>query len=161
MPSRPTVQWNFFAVWCCLGFALSAIVHALSYFGIAAQEIVPAVWALHVGIFPPFFVAVWRLRHWRTRQGRWSYRTQWSALRPYVPRWAYPIGIVLAVYKFVNFFLATSHLPQRGRPVSPVSVSAHDIAIYTIRAFSGHWLIFYFLPALFFLYIPASADPTT
>lgn len=34
-------------------------------------------------------------------------------------------------------------------------------AVYTTRAFSGHWLVFYTLPALFFLFVPADARPAT
>lgn len=158
MPSRPTVQWTVFGIWCSLGFVLSAVVHLLSYFGVAAQESVPAVWALHIAIFPPFFVAIWRMRRWRT-PGRWSKQIAWAAIKPYVPGWAYPVGIGLMAYSLVNFLLTTSHLPQRGHPESPIPIPAHDIAIYTIRAFSGHWLIFYFLPAIFFLFVPPSADP--
>jgi hypothetical protein len=158
-PTRPELHWTFFGVWAALGFAISAVVHALSYFSIAAQSSSPWFWVLHIGIFPPFIVMVMRLRRWRERTSSWRYRSRLGELRPYFPRWVPVLAVALAVYVVFNFANATSHLPQRHQPPPTDAASAHEIEVYTSRAFSGHWLLFYAVPALFFLFVPSSAAP--
>jgi hypothetical protein len=81
-------------MWSVTGFTLSAFVHVLSYFGMAAQESVPLVFALHVGIFPPFFFMITRLNRWRIRTGRFSSQLRWNELRQYFPPWT-PVVLVL------------------------------------------------------------------
>lgn len=73
----------------------------------------------------------------------------------YVPVWVPPLVVVLFAYVMVNFLLATSHLPARGAATVPSPAEA----TYTVRAFSGHWLIFYALPTLFFTFVPRDARP--
>jgi MFS family permease len=158
-PARPELHWTFFGVWAALGFALSAVVHALSYLSVAAQSSWPWVWALHVGIFPPFIAMVMRLRRWRDRTGPWRARSRLGELSPYFPRWVPVLAIALVIYVVFNFANATSHLPQRHQAPPTDAASAHENEVYTIRAFSGHWLLFYAAPALFFLFVPSSAAP--
>jgi hypothetical protein len=158
-PARPEPHWTFFGAWAALGFALSAVVHALSYFSIAAQSSWPWVWGLHIGIFPPFIVMVLRLTRWRSRSGPWRSRARLDALAPYFPRWVPVLAVALLIYVMFNFASATSHLPQRHQAPPTDAASARKIEVYTIRAFSGHWLLFYAAPALFFLFVPSSAAP--
>lgn len=147
------MRLTVFGVWAILGFVLSAIVNALSYVGIAAQEALPAVWMLHVGLFPPFGAMVFRSRRLRGTDGRGS-----SAWRQYLPARAYAVSVAVMVYVAFNFFTATSHLPRRGEQQSTDPARAHEVNVYTVRAFSGVWLIFYLAPALFFSFVPASAS---
>jgi hypothetical protein len=158
-PARPALHWTFFGVWAALGFAISAVVHALSYFSMAAQSSWPWVWVLHVGVFPPFIVMMTRLRRWRERTGPWSSRSRIGELSPYFPRWVLVLPIALVIYLAFNFANATSHLPQHHEAPPTDAASAHEIEVYTIRAFSGFWLLFYAAPALFFLFVPSSAAP--
>jgi hypothetical protein len=158
-PARPEPHWTFFGAWAALGFAISAVVHALSYFSIAVPSSWPLFWALHIGMFPPFIAMVMRLRRWRERTGPWRSRSRLGDLVPYFPRWAPMLAIALLIYVAFNFASATSHLPHRHQAPPADAASAHEIDIYTIRAFSGHWLLFYAAPALFFLFVPSSAAP--
>lgn len=154
---RPRFQPTALGVLGLLGFAASLAVHVLSYAGIAAAEHVPAVWALHVGIFPLFFALVLRMRHWSgtSRQWDWWKQPPMRELLRYFPAWVKTLVPVLFFYVFVNFFLATAGamaVEAGGRQtLAPVD---------SARAFSGHWLIFYLLPALFFSFVPADARPS-
>jgi hypothetical protein len=152
---HPRWQWTLPGALGLLGFTLSLLVHVLSYEGIAATERVPAAWALHVGIFPLFFVLVYRFRRW-AGTSRWQWWRQPGAreLLRYFPGWVRVAVPLLFAYAMVNFLLATGVQPAAngsGTTLTPVA---------TARAFSGHWLIFYLLPALFFSYVPAGARPT-
>ncbi|HEU4560979.1 MAG TPA: hypothetical protein VFS20_24215 [Longimicrobium sp.] len=136
-----------------LGFALSLAVHVLSYAGIAAQEYVPAVWALHAAVFPLFFAFVFG---WNRFQGHRE--AGWDELLRYVPRWVRIAFPVLFVYVLINFFYVTWQLPSAGE-LRTTTLLIQREEMYDARGFSGHWLLFYALPALFFLYVPRDARP--
>jgi membrane protease YdiL (CAAX protease family) len=151
----PRPQRRPVALFGVAGFLLSLAVHALTFVGVAAQEYSGAVWALHIGVFPLFFPFVWQMRRWQ--EGR---RLHWRQLLRYLPRWALVAAPALFVYTGVNFMLAMSHLPERSESsVAAGHVETHEERLYTVRAFSGHWLVFYALPTLFFLFVPAGARP--
>ena len=151
----PRPQWRPLAVFGVAGFVLSLAVHGLTYVGVAAQEFSGAVWALHVGVFPLFFPFVWQLRRWQ--QGR---RLLWRQLLRFMPRWALVAAPVLFVYAGLNFLLAMSHLPERTEnAIGGSTMGTREERLYTARAFSGHWLVFYGLPSLFFLFVPPAARP--
>ncbi|HEX6537332.1 MAG TPA: hypothetical protein VF041_22310 [Gemmatimonadaceae bacterium] len=151
---RPRARLRPLAALALTGFLLSLAAHAASYHGVAVQERVPAVWGLHVGIFVVFVPFVFALRRWQ-RKGQ----LRWRQLLPYFPVWVRVAAPALMAYTMANFFAASSHLPSGGE-LSTNSASAAEEQVYTLRAFSGHWLIFYALPALFFMYVPAEAGPT-
>jgi len=129
-------RWNVLAVCGAVGFGLSLAVHLLTFAGIAAQESVPATWALQGGALLLFFVAVWRLNARR------------SPTTGGIPAWAWIAIALLVVYAFVNFF-ATPGLPPA---VAPVGVRDPLPALRLMRVFSGHWLVFYAFPTACFLY---------
>lgn len=108
---------------------------------------------------------VLRLRRWQSRTGWLHTGLRWRELNPYFPGWALATVVALFGYAVANFLLATSHLPTSTGATasfgSGAPVGSHSQAVYTARALSGHWLIFYGLPALFFLYVPSGARPTS
>jgi hypothetical protein len=114
-------------------------------------------WLLHIGIFPLFFIFVSRLRAWSSMQpgilGMRQRGLRWRELVPYFPKWVVPLVMVLWAYVFVNFFLSIQHLPAKGSPAGETD------PVFLARAFSGHWLVFYLLPALFFIYVPGEGPP--
>jgi hypothetical protein len=58
----------------------------------------------------------------------------------------------------LNFMLASSHLAAAGHAAAGQQMDPEQ-ARYTVRAFSGHWLVFYAMPTLFFLFVPPGAQP--
>jgi hypothetical protein len=156
---RPRARANLLSLYGALGLTASAIVHFGTYFGRGLSPDHPLFWALHIGIFPLFFVFVWRLRAWQSvRRGFLGFKQrqlQWRELLGYFPRWVPPLVLLLFAYVMVNFFLSVARLPANGSDTPLTSAQA----MYTARAFSGHWLIFYTLPMLFFAFVPAGAQP--
>jgi hypothetical protein len=119
---------------------------------------VPSVWLLHVGIFVVFVPLVFASRA-RTAS------TGGTSLRDVFPGWpGIVMGAVMA-YAFVNFVLFMQS--NEGTPlvrggvyllkhetrgllhISEAQYHAHKAL--EIRGFSGHWLVFYLAPALYFL----------
>ena len=163
MPDTPVVphaRLNAGSVYGMLGFLASLAIHESTFTASSLTPDNPLFWAMHAGIFPLFFPMVWGLRKWsETRTGIFGMETRrlrWRAILPYLPQWAIAVGAVLFVYATVNFFLAFNHMPQRG----PVGVGTRTMdpeqARYLVRAFSGHWLMFYAIPTLYFLYVPSA-----
>jgi hypothetical protein len=157
--ARPRVRVNALGLYGALGLAISSVVHFGTYAGRGLGPEHPLFWALHVGIFPLFFAFVFRLRAWQSvRRGAFGLKRRqlrWRELLPYFPAWVPPLVVVLFAYVMANFFLSSGHLPSKGAG-TPL---ADAQAVYMARAFSGHWLIFYTLPALFFLFVPSDARP--
>jgi len=154
----PRARLNGLSLYGLFGLALSTAVHFGTYLGASVDPDNPLFWGLHMGIFPLFFAFVYRLRVWRVQKGVFGLqhsRLRWRELLAYVPGWVPPLVVLLFAYVMVNFFLSISHLPSKGSTLSLTTAQA----MYTTRAFSGHWLAFYALPTLFFLFVPADARP--
>ena len=156
---RPRARANVLSLYGAFGLTASAIVHFGTYIGRGLSPDHPLFWALHIGIFPLFFAFVRRLRAWQSvRRGVFGFKQRqlrWRDLLGYFPPWVPPLVMLLFAYVMANFFLSTAHLPPRGSDTLLTDAQA----VYTARAFSGHWLIFYTLPALFFAFVPADAQP--
>ena len=156
---RPRVRLNVLALYGALALTIAAVVHFGTYVGRPISASHPLFWLLHVAIFPLFIVFVLRLGAWQgERRGAFGLkqrRLRWGALRPYFPRWVPPLVALLFVYVLGNFFFSVLHMPTKGSR-TPLT-DAH--MVYMVRAFSGHWLIFYTLPALFFAFVPWNARP--
>jgi hypothetical protein len=145
-----------------VAFTIAAGVHVASYTDLGITPGSPLFWILHLAIFPLFFIFVARLRVWlpgRPSPFRFSLLRdpQWRQLLTYFPAWILPAISILFAYAMVNFVVATGFAPPAA-----ADGSGHGTLdpVHTLRAFSGHWLIFYALPTLFFLYVPAEARPT-
>jgi hypothetical protein len=144
------------AIYGIVGFTLSLLVHLLSYAGVAAQEHVPLTMLLHVAIFPLFLVFILRVKRWETGSW-WNRGLRWRAMLPYLPVWARVAVPLLFVYATINFFTSMSRLPPHGAGGGPAPPS-YEAAVYDARLFSGHWLVFYAVPTLFFLFL-GDVDP--
>jgi hypothetical protein len=147
-----------------LGFLAAVIVHALTFVSINAADIVPGVWLLHFGcfaVFVPFFLSFRRIYGAKP-----SYRELLSTM----PVWAAVLVIGLAAYAIVNFVLflglsegATAEvrnghyvLHRHGTVLRELSADEYRAQkVYVTRGFSGHWMLFYLVPAIYFLAIPA------
>jgi len=108
-----------------LGLALSLMVHVGTWLGV---ELPFEVFGLHFGVFvvwtPTAFISNFTRHGFRRRYG-WR-----EALRG-CPRWMRWMAYGLFAYAFVNFFLSIVVGGMVSGGVSP------------LRAFSGHWMMFY------------------
>ena len=144
---------TFFSIFAFVGFFCSVLVHFATYFGINLSENMPWVWLLHVGIF----IAIIPLIK----------KDLWRDLFQRLPLWAKTLVVVLGVYAIFNFLLFLA-LSQGGSPQvrdGAYVLASHGTVIrelseaeyraqerYALRGVSGHWMIFYILPALFSWY---------
>lgn len=138
-----------------LGFVLSLGVHGSSLFGVDVQNQLPAVWLLHLGIFVVFIPMVLQLRSSK-------HKSDAAVVFRGLPVWAGATIALLAVYALLNFFVALGPsmaegspkiqdgkfvLEKKGKVMRQISETEyHSRQASVVRGFSGHWLIFYFVP---------------
>jgi len=150
-------QWRTTALALCglLGIATAAFIHFETYFGLSIDPKDPLFFLLHFAIFPLFFAFVLRARRWfgRTSFVNRPEPSRWRELLRFFPPWVYPVTVVLCVYTAVNFLLCVQHLPERSSDLTATE------ARYMVRAFSGHWLLFFSIPTIFFGFVPRDARP--
>ena len=151
LPARARITgWGVYAALLLL---ISTVVHAGTFVGRSLSQNAPLFIGLHIGIIPVIIALVLRSHRWqRERRGPFGYYRQldWREWRPFLPAWASRVLAVLTAYAIVNFLFAVVHLPLRGTG----AVLTDGQAIYMARMFSGHWLVFYATPLLFFTYVP-------
>jgi hypothetical protein len=129
----------------------------------------PAVFALHAGAIPAFFVMFLSLMgktDGRPRKLQGPHRP--AGVRLAVPAWV-KIASVVALANIVGTE-ATSPMPPGTEPVvraqARVLVDAHDrivrplgdvefeaFAAYHLQALSAFWILFYFLPTACFMFV--------
>jgi len=151
-----------------VGFIASVVVHVSTFLGTdVAATMNPAIAIpLHAGLFPPFFAAVFALRaELKGVDGRELKRR----LLGIVPIWARVLFLVAFYYAVVNFGLfmvrtggmsvqqraGENVLTNHGRVIRKVTAeeaAQHETLV--ARGFSGHWMVFYLVPTLFFLSRP-------
>jgi hypothetical protein len=153
-----------------IGLVASITVHVLTFFpgppAVATDN--PLFAGLHVGIFAVFGAF---LLAFRQRFGEWP-RTRRHFLSAF-PGWARVlIGLAFA-YAAVNFMylLAEQHgLPQvrdgqlvlidHGKFIKTLTQDEYDLARnHGTRLFSGHWIVFYLIPTLYFLVVAKEDAP--
>lgn len=141
------------------GLAASFVVHLLTIGRVDILDSFPLVWALHVLIFPPFVLFV--LTIVRTQ----SKPATWQDLLGLTPPWASLALKVLTYYAVVNFLLfmflhegdptlkdGLYSLSYKGKFIRWISEDEYHAArAMTLRGFSGHWMVFFAAPALYFL----------
>jgi hypothetical protein len=150
------------------GFIISLTVHALTYVGIDTATYFPPIWALHLGIFVvfvPFVITVQPIQ-------RANSRNPIRAVFANVPLWAKVILGMIFVYAIINFmlFMGLSEggspsiengrfiLQSHGTFIRELTESEYNWQLaYITRGFSGHWLLFYAVPAVYFLFQPQPA----
>ena len=154
------------SIFALIGFLTSLFVHLITFFGIDPSKHVPWVWVLHLGIFVVFIPMVFF-------QGMASRKDFWNKIFAALPRWAgYTIKAFFA-YAIINFalffFLSRGGVPDvrdgkyvlhsHGQVIRELSENEYEWQkAYVVRGFSGHWMIFYLVPALVFLYRDESAQ---
>jgi hypothetical protein len=113
------------------GFVASLLVHIcalLQYPSLFGKW----VWALHIGIFPSFFILV--IYADKTKPAK-SGRNNFSHLMKQLPPWVTKVSTAFVVYALLNFAVfiyQTTQYPKKGVPEWLIQ-----------RGFSGHWLIFH------------------
>jgi hypothetical protein len=155
-PFKPTLQVTFFSLYGAAGLVLAAFIHVGSFGAMVLPANSGPIWLMHIGVFPLIFAFVIRVREWQQPDQGWN--SVQSLLPPrelsaYFPWWAIVFVLALFFYAILNFFLATGALTG--------SVGARELSpAQGARAFSGHWMIFYGLPAVFFGFVPPEARPS-
>jgi len=143
------------------GFAASAGVHVASLAGLDVQAQWPAVWSLHLGFFVVFLPFVISSRK------RLGARPGLAALRENFPAWLIAAAGALTIYAIVNFVLFAVHglggtpaivdgkyvLQNHGHLVREIGRAEFlQAKVMELRGFSGHWMIFYFIPFAYFMF---------
>jgi hypothetical protein len=150
------------------GFFMSLLVHVTTFFGIDPSKHVPFVWALHLGIFVVFIPMVIYQRP-KLR------KNNWRIFIDAVPRWARYAVKGFFAYALINFalffYLSGGGVPEvrdgryvlhnHGKVIRELSEDEYELQnAYVLRGFSGHWMLFYLIPALFFWYrVPEDSPP--
>jgi hypothetical protein len=116
-----------------VGLVAGAVVHLLTWFGIAPQSY---VWCLHVGVFVVWFPALLAIRK---KTGRMRGAVSWDEMLHGCPGWiAYGVKALFG-YAALNFLLFMLASVRQGERTSEV--------LY-LRGFSGHWMAFYAVAAV-------------
>jgi hypothetical protein len=156
----------FFFVPALAGFVASLVVHLGTYFTDHARSDSPAVYLLHVFCIAMCFLM---LPFTRRMEKLWGRRATFD--KDYGGRKGQRIISVLFAYAFINFALFVGISAANGqmrvwekdgvyhargwksgdREISEVEYRQHQVR--ALRGFSGHWLLFFALPALFFLHL--------
>ncbi len=150
---------SVFGALAAVGFVLALIVHGMTCAGIDVTGRFPAAWLLHLGIFVVFLPFVFALR---AKQGTMP-RTPWGFFADR-PAWVQWLAGAAFIYTFFNFFTAFQSggtpdirngeyvLHNHGRIIRHLTEAEyHQERARVARGFSGHWLLFYLIPALYFL----------
>jgi hypothetical protein len=149
-----------FGLLALLGFIASLAVHIASLFQIDVAQHISFVWGLHLGIF---VIAMPFLLGFRTLFDKEEY-----------PDYLMILGLFIFFYVFINWILVgTSEITEfgwtqprilEGKFVLIDSASHHKVVreitaneyrlfqIRGLRLVSGMWLLFYFVPLVFFLF---------
>lgn len=151
------------------GFFAALVVHCLTFVPIDVEAAWPGVWLLHFGIFVVFVPFVFASRRAVGRLGH-------TDLRAMLPGWAGALLACVFGYAILNFGLMIVHtgggspseshgtfvLENHGRFVRQLSEAEYHLQkAYVVRGFSGHWLVFYLVPALYFLFGPSRGGTGT
>lgn len=129
------------ATFAAIGFTVDLVFHLLTFLPLDFSRIVGLSFLPFVGMFIPFGAMTADMRR---RFGRTHFTNEeMRQVTAPVPASVRTIAMIVMAYVVLNFFLIIISRPNR---------QAWD-ARTTIRFFTGHPLIFYFLPAVYFRYI--------
>jgi hypothetical protein len=142
---------------------LSSAAHLSTFVGINPQALFPQIWVLHLAIFI-FFIPLASTS--KKLGGPSGGRLQFKENMKYAPSWAGKWIPFLFLYVFFNFFFTGLVLQKSGVPdiidgrkvlhnhgkvikvLSDEDYYKHQA--YSVRLFSGHWLLFYYLITVMF-----------
>lgn len=144
---------------------IAIVIHALSIMKIDVQQHFPPVMALHVLIFVCFIPFVLSLNK------RFGGCAKLAQLATILPKWTLILSGLIMAYAMINFFLSIGALgatPEirdgqyilhnKGTLVRVITeVEYHHARALILRMFSGHWIIFSGIPALYFLFAKPAA----
>jgi hypothetical protein len=151
---------QFWAVIAAFGLCTSLIVHLLTYKSVDVFDLYPDAWLLHVGGLVVMFAAAVSLRN--KYGGSLTYQEIPKAA---LPAWAWRMTYAAGIYTVVNFALFLYNveggspdirdgryvLANHGKIIRELTEDEYHIQrVYVARGFSGHWILFYLLPALYF-----------
>ncbi len=147
---------QIFFILAVTGLVLSALAHLLTFCGVNPEQAFPWIWMLHIGIFVVWIPTVLVGNGVRTRSKK---KDLWNAAAGYSPRWLNRLCGCLFIYAFFNFFFTIFALNKGGVPgvingekvlhshgtvIRKLSDEEYELhRAYTVRTFSGHWMVFY------------------
>lgn len=144
-----------------IGFATALMVHIAALMGVNMPGNFPAIWWLHVGIFVVFIPFVFASR---TSFGP---KPTFAEIRATFPKWVVGLGLFISAYALVNFafFMVQAVggnpsivdgkfvLLNHGNFIRELTeVEYSTFKANEVRGFSGHWLVFYFVPFAYFMF---------
>lgn len=144
-----------------IGFAAALTVHVAALLGINVSDNFPAIWWLHLGIFLVFIPFVFSSRK------SLGPKPTLAEICAAFPKWVVGLGLCIFAYAFVNFALfmieAISGSPSivngkfvllnHGTFIRELSAAEYStLKANEVRGFSGHWLVFYFVPCAYFMF---------
>jgi hypothetical protein len=152
---------RFFALVAFVGLVLAAAVHVAAVAGIDVTERIPLVWLPHVGIFVVFIPFIFSARKVL------GAKPSLSDIRALLPGWVILAGAALLIYVIINFaiFVVSTQggspliqegkyvLQNHGQLIREISQAEYTtFQANELRGFSGHWLVFYFIPFAYFMF---------
>jgi hypothetical protein len=134
------------------GFAVSAVLHLLSFTPWATVAGERVVWALGLVAFLLALAMVARLRRsatlGRRRWGRLAF-LDWRGMVRAVPPGLRFLIVGAALYAWMNFVLCVM-----------LEVPASAQGAITLRMGTGHLIFFFLVPLVFFRFVPEGAEAT-
>ena len=149
-----------FGAAAAIGFVASLLVHIAALLGVDVAAHFSGVWLLHIGIFAVFIPFVLF-----SRQNLGS-QSSLLQIATTFPRVVTILGATIFAYAIVNFmlFMAATEagnptiqdgkylLLNHGKLIREISLGEYSaFKANEVRGFSGHWLLFYYVPAAYFL----------
>lgn len=135
-----------------VGFAVSAVLHLLSFTPWASVAGERALWGLGIVAFLLALVMVARLRRsaalGRRRWGRLAF-LDWRGMVRSVPPGLRFLIVGAALYAWMNFVLCVMlETPASAQPA------------ITLRMGTGHLIFFFLVPLVFFRFVPEGVEAT-
>jgi len=149
MPTRS--DWGkIFRVTATAGFIASAALHLATFTPFPPAYAAAVALALFAGAFALLAALIVRLREaGAPAQGQGTFRVvEWRRLAALIPIGARRVGVAVIVYVLMNLAL---------------SLFLIDDGVGSVRLLSGHLLLFYLIPLMYFLFVEprlqAGGDP--
>jgi len=162
-------------------FAVCVIVHVLTFVP-SIQISMGTTGLLHLAAMAAFGAMIFSMNAVQRRRkvagesgffGQWrdsqrASKESFAEMQALVPRGIYYAGIALSVYVAINFIVFMGqmdegspnvqagkfYLTNHGKVVREITESEfHRFEAYEVRGFSGHWMLFSMVPAVYFLFV--------